>query len=76
MQCLLVFEGHGLVLQKQLNTTADLILALSCCRSYLAPNGTVMTGPHVHSHTQARKQGEEILEHSLTQALHALTGKR
>lgn len=35
-----------------------------------------MTGPHAHSHTQARKQGEEILGHSLTQALHALTGRR
>ena len=35
-----------------------------------------MTGPHVHSHTQARKLGDEIPGHSLTQALHVLTGRR
>ena len=41
-----------------------------------APKGTAMTGQHVHSHILARKQEEEIPGHSLTQASHALIGRR
>lgn len=51
-------------------------LLLPITRSYPAPNGTVMTGPRVHSRIRAKKQEEEIPGHSLIQALHALTGKR
>ena len=35
-----------------------------------------MIGLLVHSHTQAKKQDEEILEHSRTLALRVLTGRR